>query len=69
VLQLGHVLCRRHFLREGPGQHELGLEHGAGPFDLAVQGRRHPSLHRVDNPLLHIRDNVPGMALILRSKR
>ena len=32
----------RRLLRERPGQHELGLEHGCNPFHNAVEVRRHP---------------------------
>ena len=39
VLQLRHVLLGRRFLRERPGQHELGLEHRPGALDHPVQGR------------------------------
>jgi hypothetical protein len=37
VLQLGHMLLRRRFLGERPGQHELGLEHGVVGVDEPVQ--------------------------------
>ena len=42
VLQLRHVLFGGGFLRERPGQHELGFEHRAAGFDQAIQRRRHP---------------------------
>ena len=38
VLQLGHVLFGRRIFGERPGQHELGLEHGVGVLDHAVEG-------------------------------
>ena len=64
VLQLGHVLFRRGFLRKRPRQHELGLEHRAGALDHAVQGRRHPPLHGVKHPPLHLGDDLAGIALV-----
>ena len=39
---------------EGPRQHELGLEYRAGALNDAVQGGRHPPVHRVPNPALDI---------------
>ena len=64
VLQLGHVLFGRRFLRERPGQHELGLEHRAGALDHAVEGRRHPALDRVKHLPLHLGDDLAGIALV-----
>ena len=50
VLELGHVLLGRRFFRERPGQHEFGLEHGAGTLDDSVQRCGHPADHRMANP-------------------
>src|SRR5665811_613817 len=49
VLELGHMLFRCPFLGESPWQHEFGFKYRAGAPDHAVQGRRHPSLDRVEN--------------------
>ena len=64
VLQLGHVLLGRAFLRERPWQHELGLEDGAGPLDHAVQGGRHPALDRMKHLPLHLGHDLAGVALV-----
>ena len=64
VLQLGHVLLGRAFLRERPWQHELGLEHRAGPLDHAVEGCRHPALDRMKHLPLHLGDDLAGIALV-----
>ena len=42
---------------------QLGLEHGAGLFNRAVKGRRHPADHRVLDPPLYLRNDAPGIAL------
>ena len=54
--------CR--VFRERPGQHELGLEHGVEVVDESVEGRRHPSLHRMLDPALTVRDGSSGVALV-----
>ena len=64
VLELGHVLRDRPFLREGPGQHELGLEHRPGALDDAVEGGRHPAYQRVDRVPLHVLDGLAGVQLV-----
>ncbi len=64
MLQLGHVLFGGGFLRERPGQHEFGLEHRARTLHNAVQRRRHPPLHRVENLPLHLCDDLAGIALV-----
>ena len=61
VLQLRHMLFRGGFLREGPRQHELGLEHRLGPLDHAVDGRRHPALDGMEHLPLHLGDDLAGM--------
>src|SRR5262245_38457498 len=63
VLELRHVLFGGDLLRKRPGQHELGLEHGAGLFNHAVEGCRHPADHRMLDLSLHLRDDMPGVAL------
>jgi hypothetical protein len=63
VLELRHVFFGRGLLRKRPGQHELGLEDGAGLLNHPVEGRRHPADHRVLDPPLHLRNDVPGIAL------
>ena len=52
------------FLRERPRQHELGLEHRAGPLDHAVQGCRHPALDRMKHLPLHLGHDLAGIALV-----
>jgi hypothetical protein len=64
VLQLGHMLPGRRFFGERPGQHELGLEHGVGVVDHAVQRRGHPAVDRVLNPALDVGNDAPGIALV-----
>ena len=64
VLQLGHVLLGRAFLRERPWQHELGLEDGAGSLDHAVQCCRHPALDRMKHLPLHLGDDLAGIPLV-----
>src|SRR6516164_4225853 len=64
VLQLRHVFLGRGFLRERPGQHELGLEDCAGSFNSAVQCGRHPAEHRMPDPLLNIGDYLSAIGLI-----
>ena len=66
VLELGHVFFGRGFLRERPGQHELGLEDGAGLLNHPVEGRRHPADHRVLDPPLYLRNDLPGIQCRLR---
>jgi hypothetical protein len=62
--QLRHVFFGGGFLGEGPGQHELGLEHGATGIDQAVQRRRHPLDDGMLDFSLHVLDGVAGVALI-----
>src|SRR5262249_13399108 len=50
-------------LRKRPGQHELCLEDGAGLLNHPVEGRRHPADHWVLDPPLHLRNDVPSIAL------
>ena len=64
MLQLRHVLFGGGFLRERPGQHELGLEHRPAGINEAIQSRRHPLMDGVLNPPLHVLDAVTGVALI-----
>ena len=42
VLELRHVLLGRRLFREGPRQHELGLEHRACRLNHPVERCRHP---------------------------
>ena len=63
MLELRHVFLGRDHLRKRPGKHELGLEDGAGLFNHAVEGRRHPADHRVLDPPLYLRNEMPGIAL------
>ena len=64
VLQLGHMLFRGGFLRERPGQHELGLEHRTRALDHAVERCRHPALDRMKDLPLHVGDDLAGIALV-----
>ena len=47
-----------------PWQHEFGFEYRTGRLNHAVQGRRHPSVHRVLDPPLDILDEVARLPLI-----
>jgi len=64
VLQLGHVLFRSRFLREIPRQHELGLEHGPGCLNPAIQGGRHPAVHGMKHLPLHLNHHLSGVLLV-----
>ena len=59
---MGHMLLGRGFLREIPGQHELGLEYGARGLHPPIQGCRHPAVERVKDLPLHLRDGLSRMA-------
>ena len=52
------------FLRERPGQHELGLEDRPGLLDHAVERSGHPLLDRMKHPPLHLGDDLAGIALV-----
>jgi len=43
---------------------EFGLENRARTLHNAVQRRRHPPLHRVENPPLDLCDGLSGVTLI-----
>jgi len=64
VLQLGHVLFGSPFLREIPGQHELGFEHGPGCLNPAIQGGRHPAVHGMKHLPLHLNHHLSGVLLV-----
>jgi hypothetical protein len=64
VLELRHVLFGGDFFREGPRQHELGLEHRLRPLDDSVEGGHHPRDCRMPDPALHVADPSAGVALI-----
>src|SRR5690349_5914004 len=64
MLQLRHIFLGRGFLRERPGQHELGLEHRLTALDPAIQRRPHPAQHRMTDSLLNVRDHLPGIGLV-----
>ena len=51
-------------LREGPRQHELGLEHRLGALHDSVKGGHHPRNCRVPDPALDLADPPAGVALI-----
>jgi hypothetical protein len=59
-----HVLLGRGFLRERPGQHELGLENRPTARDHAVEGRPHPPEHGMPEPVLNAFNGLPGVALV-----
>src|SRR5215469_8038944 len=63
VLELRHVFFGRDLLRKRPGQHELRLEDSAALLNRAVEGCRHPADDRMLDPPLHLRNDVPGIAL------
>src|SRR6266478_7764270 len=46
------------------GSMEFGLENRARTLHNAVQRRRHPPLHRVENPPLDLCDGLSGVTLI-----
>jgi hypothetical protein len=62
VLDLG--LFGGGFLRERPGQHELGLEHGFCALHDAVEGCRHPGNGRMLDLALDVDDAPAGVALV-----
>ena len=64
VLKLRHVLFTRGFLRKGPGQHELGLEHRARFSDQAIQGCCHPGDRLVKLSQLAVLNAMAGLALV-----
>jgi hypothetical protein len=64
MLELGHVLLGRRFLRKRPGQHEFGLENRPGRLDPAVQGDAQPSERRVPKVPLDVRDYLTCIRLI-----
>src|SRR6516164_9564942 len=64
VLQLRHVFLGCHFLRERPGQHELGLEDRTRRLNTAVERRRHPAQYWVTDLPLDVGEYVTGIALI-----
>ena len=67
-----HMLCcscamcfvGSQFLGERPGQHELGLENGAGALDPAVERGRHPAVHGMKNLALHLGDDLAGVPFV-----
>ena len=64
VLQLGHVLFRRPFFGERPGQHEFRLKNRPSGLDHAVQGRGHPTHHRMLHAALDPRQSLAGIAFV-----
>lgn len=64
VLKLGHVLLGSGFLREGPRQHGLGLEHRTDLFDHAVQRGRHPFVHGMADTPLNVLDRLARTSLV-----
>ena len=64
VLQLGHIFRHRRFLRERPGQHELGLEDGLATLDTAIEGCPHPAQRRVPNSPLDISYHLARVGLV-----
>src|SRR6266540_3716134 len=61
VLNLGHVLLGRALLRERPGQHEFGLEHGSSAFDDPIEGCCNPAQQGMPDAVLDLRDSVAGI--------
>src|ERR1019366_3823392 len=39
-------------------------QYGPGTLDHAVQGGRHPQVHRVKDPPLHVFDGLTGISLV-----
>ena len=64
VLQLRHIFLRRRFLRERPGQHELGFEHGLAALHAAIEGGPHPAQDWMPDLPLHVGNDLPGVGLI-----
>jgi hypothetical protein len=63
VLDLGHVLFGRALFRERPRQHEFGLKDRSRGSYHPVEGRPHPTDHRMANWLLDILERLAGVAL------
>ena len=64
MLQLRHMFFCGRFLRERPGQHELGLENRPGRFDPAVERCRHPAYRWMPDLPLDIRNDLTGIGLV-----
>jgi hypothetical protein len=64
VLQLGHVLFRRSFLRELPREHEFGFEYGPGRLNPTVERCSHPPECRVPYSPLDVYNDVIGIGLV-----
>src|SRR6516162_6482262 len=64
VLELRHVFFGGCFFREGPRQHELGLEHRLRALHDSVEGGHHPRNCRMPDPALHVADPPAGVALV-----
>ena len=64
VLQLRHVFLGRRFLRERPGQHELGFEHRAAGLDPAIERSCHPAQRRMPDLPLDVGDDLTGIGLV-----
>jgi len=63
VLKLSHMLFDRALLGKRPGQHELGFEDGPCLGHHPVEGRAHPSDHRMPDPALDIPEDLLGVPL------
>ena len=64
VLKLSHMLLRWPFFREGPWQHELGLEHSVEVVDEPVERGGQEATDRVLNPALDVINGASGVPLI-----
>ena len=59
-----YVLFRGAFLGKIPRQHELGLEHGPGLPNPAIQSGGHPFANRMSELSLHVIDRIAGIAFV-----
>ena len=52
------------FLREVPGEHELGLEHVSCLLDSSIQGRGHPIVNGVADMPLDLANEISAAAFV-----
>ena len=64
VLELGHILFGGCYFREGPWQHELGLEHRLRALHDAVEGGSHPRDGRMLDLALDVGNALARIALV-----
>src|SRR5581483_1676981 len=64
MLELRHIFLCRSFLREVPGQHEFGLEHGPAALHPSIEGGPHPAEYRVADVALDVGEDLTGVGLV-----